>query len=226
MRRNICTYALCTYVLYVYRTRRNRLHILHIYVEAHVIHIRPRIWRSSYRVRKCWSLIVRMILRNTWIRGDRVAARNSRRHFSLSRPPLHIIEYRLFVEQRLLARSATLIASLFRRLFLPTLSRPPSVRAEARLPEISICAGVVTVCLIWHGVAYVRNKSSRVQCRCPPRKPIVYADLTWVAHSSRPRERYLIPASRLASLSPIKKRKQCAVNALWKTIYKILFDRS
>jgi len=75
-----------------------------------------------------------------------------------------------------------------------TLSRGSSIRAEARLPEISICAGVVTVCLIWHGAAYVRNKSSRVQCRCPHRKPIVYADLTRVVYSSRFRERYLILA--------------------------------
>jgi len=37
------------------------------------------------------------------------------------------------------------------------------------VPEISICAGVVAVCLIWHGTAYVRNKCSRA------RRAIVYA---------------------------------------------------
>lgn len=108
----------------------------------------------------------------------------------------HIIEYRSICR----ATSSCSFSYTYRVTVSPsTLSRGSSIRAEARLPEISICAGVVTVCLIWHGAAYVRNKSSRVQCRCPCRKPIVYADLTRVVYSSRLRERYLILATRFAA---------------------------
>lgn len=143
---------------------------------------------TKHVLHKCWFLIASL----EWF--SELVAIELREKYFLSR--LHMIKYRLFVEQRLLARSVTLIVSLFRLLLYLEVS---SIRAEARLPEISICAGVVTVCLIWHGAAYVRNKSSRVQCRCPHRKPIVYADLTWVVCSPRLGERYLFRATRFAS---------------------------
>lgn len=111
-----------------------------------------------------------------------------------------------------------------------TLSRGSSIRAEARLPEISICAGVVTVCLIWHGAAYVRNKSSRVQCRCPHRKPIVYADLTRMVYSSRFRTiSHFRTKARFASylfISSQIARSETCVSMREEKHYSFLFNSS
>lgn len=141
-----------------------------------------------YILRKCWFLIASL----EWFPVTCSNRASREKYFSL--PVSHY-----WISSICRATSCSFSYTYRVTVSPSTLSRGSSIRAEARLPEISICAGVVTVCLIWHGAAYVRNKSSGVQCRWPHRKPIVYADLTRVVYSSRFRERYLIPVTRFAS---------------------------
>lgn len=105
---------------------------------------------------------------------------NSRRSSLSLSLSLCVIEY-LSSNVFLLVRSR-----LFRHRFddFSSLSSSPSAcQLVGRLPEISICAGVVTVRLIWHGAAYVRNKSARARGIQRPRldNRLSSADLT-LAH--------------------------------------------